>query len=444
MKNPLATTESVLGGALLSRHGLGLGALILAFTAVCCVSLRLTHPYYDYLYILYNGARLYYAIAAVSCFALIVPLFVFARFSFGYFTGFYVYTMIVGYLWLNNFSQFQYNHTMAGISAAISGIAFLLPALLITSPFRQIYALPERAFERLLTLIVLFSAATAAVGATYNFRLVGVKDIYAFRDQLEIPTLVNYSIGAVTGVLLPFAFAGFLALRKSWWAGAVLLISFSFYPITLTKTTLMMPLWLIGLAILSRILEARVTTVLSLFLPVLAGAILIVAVGEPARQYFGNINVRMIIVPSNAMDIYNDYFARHELTHFCQINIIRSFFSCPLAHPLGVEMRMNYEGVGNFNASLFATEGIASVGLLFAPVSAFVCGLVIALGNRSSSGLPPRFILISSALLPQILLNVPLTIVLLTHGMAVLFLLWYVTPRSIFEQEQGEVAAPTP
>lgn len=444
MKNPLATTESVLGGALLSRHGLGLGALILAFIAVCCVSLRLTHPYYDYLYIFYDGARLYYAIAAVSCFALIVPLFVFARFSFGYFTGFYVYTMIVGYLWLNNFSQFQYNHTMAGISAAISGIAFLLPAMLITSPFRQIYALPERAFERLLILIVLFSAATAAVGATYNFRLVGVKDIYLFRDQLEIPTLVNYSIGAATGVLLPFAFAGFLALRKSWWAGAVLLISFSFYPITLTKTTLMMPLWLIGLAILSRILEARVTTVLSLFLPVLAGAILIVAVGEPARQYFGNINVRMIIVPSNAMDIYNDYFARHELTHFCQINIIRSFFSCPLAHPLGVEMRMNYEGVGNFNASLFATEGIASVGLLFAPVSAFVCGLVIALGNRSSSGLPPRFILISSALLPQILLNVPLTIALLTHGMAVLFLLWYVTPRSIFEQEQGEVAAFTP
>ena len=91
MKNPLATTESVLGGALLSRHGLGLGALILAFIAVCCVSLRLTHPYYDYLYIFYDGARLYYAIAAVSCFALIVPLFVFARFSFGYFTGFYVY-----------------------------------------------------------------------------------------------------------------------------------------------------------------------------------------------------------------------------------------------------------------------------------------------------------------------------------------------------------------
>ena len=63
-------------------------------------------------------------------------------------------------------------------------------------------------------------------------------------------------------------------------------------------------------------------------------------------------------------------------------------------------MARAYE-LGNFNASLFSTEGIASVGPLFAPVSVFVCGLVIALANRLSSGLPPRFILISSAALPS-------------------------------------------
>jgi hypothetical protein len=72
---------------------------------------------------------------------------------------------------------------------------------------------------------------------------------------------------------------------------------------------------------------------------------------------------------------------------------------------------------------------------LFAPVSIFVCGLVIALANRLSSGLPPRFILISSAVFPQVLLNVPLTTSLLTHGAAVLFLLWYITPRTMFEQK---------
>jgi hypothetical protein len=57
---------------------------------------------------------------------------------------------------------------------------------------------------------------------------------------------------------------------------------------------------------------------------------------------------------------------------------------------------------GAFNASLFATEGIASVGLTLAPLSALVCGLAIAVSNRLSSGLPPRFVLLLGGVLPDI------------------------------------------
>ena len=89
--------------------------------------------------------------------------------------------------------------------------------------------------------------------------------------------------------------------------------------------------------------------------------------------------------------------------------------------------------LGKFNASLFATEGIASVGLYLAPLAALLCGLVIAIGNRISAGLPPRFVLMSSALLPHTFLNVPFTTAFLTHGAGILFLLWYITPRTMFE-----------
>ena len=44
--------------------------------------------------------------------------------------------------------------------------------------------------------------------------------------------------------------------------------------------------------------------------------------------------------------------------------------------------------MGNFNGSLFATEGIASVGPLWAPLSALVCGLIVSLGNSASARLP--------------------------------------------------------
>ncbi|MET4371906.1 hypothetical protein ABIA99_004611 [Bradyrhizobium sp. LB12.1] len=40
--------------------------------------------------------------------------------------------------------------------------------------------------------------------------------------------------------------------------------------------------------------------------------------------------------------------------------------------------------------------------------------------------------LISSGTLPHVLLNTPLTVAMVTHGTALLFLLWHVVPRNIF------------
>src|ERR1700722_4055537 len=131
----------------------------------------------------------------------------------------------------------------------------------------------------------------------------------------------------------------------------------------------------------------------------------------------------MFETESVAIDVYNDFFSRHDLTHFCQISPLKRIMHCPYQAPLSVVMQANYE-LGNFNASLFATEGVASLGTVFAPLAVNLCGLVVALGNRLSAGLPPAFILLSSAGLPLVLLNVPLTTVLLTHGAALLFLLW--------------------
>ncbi|MDB5640279.1 MAG: hypothetical protein JWP51_5187, partial [Bradyrhizobium sp.] len=136
---------------------------------------------------------------------------------------------------------------------------------------------------------------------------------------------------------------------------------------------------------------------------------------------------------------------RHDPTYFCQMSFVKRFVACPYREPLAIIMERTYD-LGNYNASLFATEGIASVGVLFAPVAVLVCGFVFAVGNRLSAGLPSDFVLTSAAVLPQILLNVPLTIVLLTYGAGLLFLLWYITPRTIFEQKivAQKAVAPEP
>lgn len=411
----------------------GLLALVLAHLAVYCLSLIKVAEHERYIY--YDPRHLAYAIAICAAFALVSVLFAVARFSFGYFIGFYLYTMLMGFLWLSSFTKFHYDTRLAALSAAVSGILFLLPALLINSPVRQLFTLSRRHFEWLLALILAFSVATIAGAALYNFRLVSLAHIYEFRDDIQFPLIVRYLIGLVPSALLPFAFASYLGLRSYWKAAFALLLFPLFYPITLSKLMFFSPAWILGLALLSRMIEARWTVVLSLFVPILIGVALMTGVGnDRAMQYFNFVNIRMIATPSSAMDFYNDFFASHPHTWFCQISFVKALMGCPYQEPLAIVMQETYR-IGNLNASLFATEGVASVGLYLAPLAALACGLVIAVGNRISFGLPRWFILVSAALLPQILLNVPLTITMVTYGAGLLFLLWYITPRSIFEPD---------
>jgi len=246
------------------------------------------------------------------------------------------------------------------------------------------------------------------------------------------PAILNYLTVMNYSTLLPFAFAGFVARKAYWRSGAVLVLLLFFYPITLTKLALFTPVWLVVMLLLSRLVEARTVVVLSLLVPVLAGVLLVSLFGAHAITYFSTVNFRMVAIPSNGMDVYNDYFSSHDLTYFCQISILKPMMNCPYREPLSVVMENTYN-LGYFNASLLATEGTASVGPLFAPISVFVCGLVFALANRLSAGLPPHFILLSGAILTQVFLNVPLTTALVTHGEVAMFLLWYVTPRAMFE-----------
>jgi hypothetical protein len=220
---------------------------------------------------------------------------------------------------------------------------------------------------------------------------------------------------------------------------AVLLLLVLFYPVTLTKTAFFAPAWLVVLLAVSRFFAPKTTITVTMLVPVSIGVILlgVYNIGaisfEAALSYFKVVNLRMIAIPSLAMDYYNYFFARHDLTFFCQIRVVKAVLGCAYREELPTVIYNAFGIGGNFNASLFSTEGVASVGPFFAPLTALVCGLIFGLGNRMSAGLPPRLILISGALAAQTFLNLPLTIGMVTYGGALLFLLWYVTPRTIFK-----------
>jgi hypothetical protein len=380
-------------------------------------------------HILYELNNLLIAVLCVGILAPFAFLFCLARISFGYMIACYLYMMALGYMWLNSFSDLHYDHTLYGISIATSTIAFILPALFISSPIKQAFVLSKRGSGRALTFILVAATGAVAAGAYYNFRIVSVSSIYNFRNELNFPSPLRYLLSINSSVLLPFAFAAFLERKNRWGATAALLLLLLLYPVTLAKVALFAPVWFIFIALLASLLEARTSIVLSLLLPTAVGLIVVMF---GATSYFLLVNFRMIAIPSIALDFYSHYFSTHGFTHFCQIWIIKPFVTCAYQESLSVLMQQTYH-LGFFNASLFATEGIASAGPYLSPVAVFLCGLIIALGNRLSAGLPPRFIITSSAIVGQVILNVPLSTTLLTHGLAILYLLWYITPRDSLE-----------
>ncbi|MCP1831678.1 hypothetical protein J2R76_000106 [Bradyrhizobium sp. USDA 4532] len=416
-----------------------LGLLTIHIVATC-VSLVYTSHYHPELFIRFDPQRLPIAVLIVAAFSLVGLFFLFSRFSFGYLIGFYLYTMIVGFLFLNVFTIQNYDHHLAATSAIASAILFLLPSLFLNHQLRPVFTLSHKAFDALLVAVLFFSLLTVLVGAIYNFRA-AFSDFGELRDelftarlrnQLKIPPPLGYAIGILSSALLPYAFACFVARAQFWKALLSLALLALFFPVTLSKTALFTPAWLIFVAILGRIFEVRIAAMATLAIPILIGSSAVLF--GKRDDLFELLAFRMIDIPSAALAIYNEFFAGHERTHFCHLSFARMLMPCPYQDQLGVVMAKAY-GLGNYNASLFATEGIASVGLSLAPVSAFVCGLFIGFGNCLSARLPSNVLLISSCVLSQVILNVPLSTALLTYGAGTLLFLWYISPPDAFPRK---------
>jgi hypothetical protein len=357
--------------------------------------------------------------------------FIFAEFSFGYLVGLHFFAMMAAFFWLNTFDKLEYDHNAALGSAALSFLLFLAPALAIRGDYKYRFQLPRGLFDRLPEATLCVGAAILAISSRYGFHLVGVHLIYEYRDRLAHPKLLDYAIHNLIGALIPFAFAICVEHRRLRLAAALCVLSFLLYPVTLTKTALLLAPCLLFMAALSSLFEARFAAVLSLSAPLAIGIVAIFAIGMGLWTPFlilDTVDIRMYAMPAISLDHYYAFFSAHPLTHFCQVSLLKGLSSCPYAEQLGVEMSRVYN-IGNLNASLFATEGVASVGPVWAPLSALICGFAVAAGNIASRRLGARFVLVSGSVVAHTLLDVPLSTTLLTNGFGLLILLWFVIPE---------------
>ncbi|WP_354049840.1 hypothetical protein [Bradyrhizobium sp. LB12.1] len=400
---------------------------IVAQLVVCCLVLVVDAWKDSSSHVFFDPGRIGLLMGFALCFSTVGLLFLLAKFSFGYLISYNIYLMILGFLWINQFTDLNYDHYEAALSAVASGIAFIVPAMFLRVRIPRVWTVSEFAFSRAVSVALILVAIVLSIVSFYNFRLLGLESAEGARESLHFPAALRYAMGATASAILPFAFA-YLVVRKCYFRAmlAVALLAL-FYPVTLTKTALFLPLWVVFLALLTRVVETRLAVVLSCLLPMTVG---LISVLYPHNSfYFFVLAHRMYVMPANALAFYNDFFWSNPITNFCQINIVKQFVGCAYSE-LGVVFKGVYEH-GNYNASLFATEGIASVGVRLAPISCFVCGLLVAAISSAGDRLQGRLVLISSALFPALFLNVPLSVIMVTHGALVLFLIWCVAPDDL-------------
>jgi hypothetical protein len=406
-------------------------AMICLFLIVTCVSLVLVaQSTSDNFHIAFDTQNVLPAALSVMLVgALGCAVFCSASFSFGYTASFYLMSVIVGYLWLSYFTPLDYDHVAARISATASFVIFLLPATMITRSPVRLPTLTCQQMDLLARILVGMVAATTLFAASLGFSF-GSPTNELLRSKLDQPIWLHYAISICASAVVPFTFAWFHQ-RKQWtWQTLSLITAVSLYPVTLNKTTFLTPLWLLALSTLLRLVKARTAVIMSLLIPVSLGVMTYVFVAVDPNPIFGLINLRLLAIPSSAIDHYDHYFSTHPLTYFCQITVVGKLFQCSLPDQLGVTMQKAYN-LGTYNASLFATEGIASVGVWFAPVTALVCGLVVAFGNLASAGLRPSLVLLSSTILTTQIMNAPLSVLMVTHGGFLMFCLWIICPRPV-------------
>lgn len=409
-----------------------------SFLALLCFSLILvSKEVAPAFHIRFDDLGAWLAALSVAGLGLCVPLLATARSPLGFASSFYLLAVTAGYLWLSYFTPLQYDHVGARLSAVASWAAFAMPALMVTRCQPSGGLLTHQQVNILAGCLICLSAGIAAWGYSFGFLFVVSLDGSSPGSSLSFPLWIRYAISICTTTILPFSYAWFFTQKRHLLAAVVLAVLATYYPITLNKTVLLTPFWLIIIASLLKFTSWRIAVILSLLLPMMIGIAALAFDPHRPELIFGAINFRMLAIPASAIDHYNHFFSTRPLTNFCHIAIIGRFFDCTLPDHLGVMLAKVY-ATGNYNASLLATEGIASVGIYAAPLTALVCGLVIAVGDLVSDRLEPSFVLLSSSILVLTLMNVPLSTTMLTHGGFLLFTLWFLTPRDIRPKKPDE------
>lgn len=144
--------------------------------------------------------------------------------------------------------------------------------------------------------------------------------------------------------------------------------------------------------------------------------------------------VRVLGTGGWTMSTYYDFFTANQLTYYSHIGPINAIYN---AYPygeysLGQMIGINYSGSSeaNFNANFWASDGFAALGIAGIPIATAAVATVLYVINRCTRDYSPRLVVMWLSGFWLALLNLPLSVALVSGGgLITLLLLLAFAPR---------------
>lgn len=296
-----------------------------------------------------------------------------------------------------------------------------------------------KSLDLYLGLITLAAIILIVIVNRDHMRLVSFADVYELRfESSAAPSnpLIGYLTMWLSYCFISYFFARAIIYKKIIHLGLGLVGSLILYISTGAKASLLLlpmtigviALWKMGRGFLSRILLALITLILALVLLFPDSGIFL--------WIKSIILVRIIGSSGWVASKYFEYYDIHGYSYYTHIGPINAIFGgypygeFSLGQVIGIEYSGSAEA--NFNASFWASDGFASVGVWGILIITIPVMILLHLINRFTVGFQNRFTVAWNVGFFVAILNLPFTTALLSGGGIIILLLsWHTSRRGI-------------
>jgi len=275
-----------------------------------------------------------------------------------------------------------------------------------------------------------------------HMRIAGLAEVYdvrlSARHIAAASPLASYASALAGDALNPLLMALGLGVRRKSLFGVGLLGQVLIYSTAAMKSVLISPLVVIGIYYLVKKYVSsgviRLSYGLALTCMLLAAGSAKV-IGGAVFSIATMLLFRTLAIPGMEMAEYFDFFHHFPKTYFSQVTGVSWFVTNPYTLSLGREVSAQYLGnsVANANASFFAMDGIASLGLPGIIIISLICALVLFAIDSCAADLKLEFVAAALAYTAISLANTSLFTTLLGNGLILLMMAFAYMPKRISE-----------